>query len=741
MVEMDDRSSLDELSTNSKESSTFSLTFENYVDLQTRLVLLPFNDSDCTGAVISSYKDVIPKKNDYISGNASCGNFENCNSLNINKSNDNSGEANIDKHSTDEGESKKLDTNENGVQSKSNSEDVNQEYPEEIGVSEENMNAANDVHLGDPTGNQSLPGNREKEKDSTNVEKSVDIDQKKSALLPDSGDASDDTSTEIKEKKTHDSISEDASDENIDSFETNQRYAEMTDDSKDKENLVRADKNNSNGEFMSCLSNDSVAKNDIKNELSPQEEKDEASSCLRDISIVSTNSQDAPIQSISNNSDADLNNDFTEKEPISPESCRDTDTSSNGQDTSNSSHDDYSSSTCDTRIERSILIRIPGDNVDGVRLMEQDFASILNSIRATPTPIILTFQQIDQIDDSSDESSDETSDEDAHNNKHTNADTGAVIKGRLQRWGSHFAGEAAILSRKAAELAKEKVNEIQQIQKENEMKEAAAAKITDSIIEEPSCPRNIANEISKQRPEICSIFLQTSSGKCIPLREDFYASRKGHNEDGKRTDDKRRAGRNLFRRNPPKLTNTSVLVIRNSESTTCPSLGYAYQWYRSKSIGLNNDGQSIGTRWEKIGGAKSVFFQPSATEVGFKIMCEVSIENPPKEHLSDTDVSPLTVECKSPFTVESDTVLFDAALKTFQPMKGKDSHICVSSFDKMVGAEDLEGTPVRLDLHTYRDPETKRRRCFFLKVFRDGGVSLLVSSTIKYCLLNFLHLC
>ena len=84
---------------------------------------------------------------------------------------------------------------------------------------------------------------------------------------------------------------------------------------------------------------------------------------------------------------------------------------------------------------------------------------------------------------------------------------------------------------------------------------------------------------------------------------------------------------------------------------------------------------------------------------------------------------PLVVICESPCEVESDKVLFDAALKTFQPMNGDDSHICVSSFDKFVGTDELENTTVRLDLHTHRDSKKEGHRCFFMKAFRAVGVS------------------
>ncbi len=43
-----------------KDKENLSLSFENYVDLQTRLVLLPCNDDDGTGAVIYSYAPTKP---------------------------------------------------------------------------------------------------------------------------------------------------------------------------------------------------------------------------------------------------------------------------------------------------------------------------------------------------------------------------------------------------------------------------------------------------------------------------------------------------------------------------------------------------------------------------------------------------------------------------------------------------------------------------------------------------------
>ena len=367
-------------------------------------------------------------------------------------------------------------------------------------------------------------------------------------------------------------------------------------------------------------------------------------------------------------------------------------------------------------VEGAILIGIAGSEETGIDYREHDFTSILCTIRDLEGPIILSFERPQLEQESHIECMEKEPNTAADNIgteiEHQHGDGAAIIKGRLQRWGTQFAGEAATRARKAViagrDLAKEKVNEIQQIQQNDNVTEAV--KVQAEV--------ETKKEVKKEEPEICGLFLQTSSGKCIPLTEQLYGPRRVDNSSRK----------NLFRKNAPTITNTSVLVIRISLEQPCPALGYKYQWYRTKSSPFGYDDQALklNDSWLKLDGATSVVFQPSATDVGFRVKCVATIEKPPKMY-SAFQVLPLVVTCELPFKIESDKVLFDAAHKTFRPINGDVSRVCVSSFDNMVGAEGLENTKLRLDLHTFRSLEKEGHRCFFMTAFGDSEVSYVVS--------------
>ena len=415
----------------------------------------------------------------------------------------------------------------------------------------------------------------------------------------------------------------------------------------------------------------------------------------------------------------------------------------------------------------AVLVRIQGANEEHVNCRTREFTTILNTIREKDSSsIILHFECVDihnndaidenDAEDGGMECVEETINDESRTEKQEQEDNTKAIGGRLQRWGSQFAGEARKAVIAGRDLAKDKVNEVQQ-QRQKEFIDDTAVEAqpngTEVALEsnvDMSIPRKVQVpsqdrfrlEMKQVGPRICGMFLQTSSGKCIPLDEELLSPRARNDNDALSKGDDKRRRKNPFRKNPPTITNTSVLVIRTSADKPCPALGYTYQWYRSKESRMGSDNQELryDDCWSKLDGATSVVFQPSSTDVGFQIKCVATIANPQESLVIDMHDGPLINSLVLPVQIESDKVLFDAALKTFKPRNGEDSRICVSSFDSMMGMEGLNNVRITLDLHTFRSEEKDGHRCFFMKAFNaseeplyEGNEQITNISVGTYC--------
>jgi len=75
------------------------------------------------------------------------------------------------------------------------------------------------------------------------------------------------------------------------------------------------------------------------------------------------------------------------------------------------------------------------------------------------------------------------------------------------------------------------------------------------------------------------------------------------------------------------LSNSSLLVIRQSPSDAAP-IGSTFQWYKA-----------CGSEWKSIVGATNAAFQPSATEIGWRLHCVVTlqIEESEREIICESD--------------------------------------------------------------------------------------------------------
>ena len=86
------------------------------------------------------------------------------------------------------------------------------------------------------------------------------------------------------------------------------------------------------------------------------------------------------------------------------------------------------------------------------------------------------------------------------------------------------------------------------------------------------------------------------------------------------------------------VTNSSLLLVRMSVTQPCPAQGYEFQWYRS-------DGGK--QRWKELDGATHSAFQPSATEVGYRLRCLVTQFNEDDEKVNEIELDTGIVQASS----------------------------------------------------------------------------------------------
>ncbi len=605
-----------------KDKENLSLSFENYVDLQTRLVLLPCNDDDGTGAVIHSYTPTKPIHELEGKGDEPCGN---------------------EKISTCDATS---------------TTDCTNGMLNEI----EHDEKKNDGGVTDDELTDNVKGGRSAEEG--NSSSCLDTDGDQSISCKAIGAESDDKVGSDQNDKNHKCGPPSESMLPAENCVTEgEDQSQLPDACSDNGNTCKDE-----GEGDNIHKNDSP---ETGKKLTLRQENTSVGDGSRsaDLDVVES---DAAVGAIEEKIEQDQDN--TEANVM-----------------------------LNTDPEGAVLINIIGIGWSDRELRFKDFSSILSTIREAPTPITLIFEKQSSVElkqQTEDEAKVETecrpegtasrSDE----NGHQNGRKSLQGKGRWRRWG----GEAASLARNAViagkELAEKQVTERQKAQQHSTTNTASTQETSDRD--------------SKECPDFCGLFLQTSSGKCLSLNEDLYTSKKKINEgESSRPEERRRIS--LFTKSPPNITNTSVLVIRISSDRTCPTLGYRYQWYRSTSkknpASINN--------WEKLEGATSVVFQPSATDVGYRVKCMV--ERTENEKIE-------TARCELPFVIKSDQVLFDAARKTFHPLHD-DGESRVSCFNNMLGREEFQG--LRMPINLYTNMNDENRQSGFFITMGEADVSPL----------------
>ena len=385
-----------------------------------------------------------------------------------------------------------------------------------------------------------------------------------------------------------------------------------------------------------------------------------------------------------------------------------------------------------------------------------DFTYILSAIRDVEAPISLQFLQADD-EGFTDENDAEIRIPESNSRPVPNGQSGAVAAGetdsatastgimstRLSRWGSR-ASQLALEAKEKARIAIEEAE--RQLEKKgiaDRLASVTSSKIDGGEGSEPNAeetegdadeeltptPRSWEEAGLDQPP--CGLYLQKASGafaqldispdiadapqvpqisesslsNAVPLRPTLSSS-----SVSSRSSIAGLSWRKKLARLHP-VTNTSVLLVRAAAESPCPAKGYEYQWYRSckrnaddtSSVSYTsshsgaNDASSLESvdGWFALDGATYAAFQPSATDIGHRIRCVVTIHSTAgisgasdEKHIKD---GPIRVICELPFPVVADPSLFSAARQGFAAPNG-------GIFANLKGRGNASGRSFRLQI-------------------------------------------
>ena len=356
------------------------------------------------------------------------------------------------------------------------------------------------------------------------------------------------------------------------------------------------------------------------------------------------------------------------------------------------------------KIVGSILIAIPGEknlNSQDVEWRCEEFSTIFSAIRFSPNPIVLKFETIpfeNSIVSSNGlkrrESISLVSSQFCQNNEHyTDQDSDyfseyssgdsvtpienntGFLNEKLQLWGLQmqnrkmFTDRTTSRARSALNIRRENAqkrqfSDIQQYNsKEHRHSISSSGTKSESVI-----------ATSWPHENMCSLYLQTSNGKCIPLTDSHYCDRTSDSLSSVSSVTSHSSGNSkdrisLFRRSPPTISNTSVLVIRSSAHDSFPRGGFKYQWYRSWEVIDSSEpcdsSANNNLYWIELPEATHYVFQPSASDIGHRVKCVVTINAQPETNNSE-EWMPISLACELPRQIEADKTLYDVALKSFE---------------------------------------------------------------------------
>ena len=373
----------------------------------------------------------------------------------------------------------------------------------------------------------------------------------------------------------------------------------------------------------------------------------------------------------------------------------------------------------------------------------KDFTSILSTIREAPLPIVLVLQKLDGGGEDSKDADQEVSrekencpqddaststsatpeecDVDSMSSSKVKGGGGNEWSDRFSSWGSKVRATSATLAAEAASSAASlaaAANEAAERAKAN--RQAAVA--LDNALKNAE---RAASETSR-----CSMFVQCSAGKFVPLQQPSTSS-----------------SSSISSNNNPKVTTSSVLLIRESAKEPCSSRGFSFQWYRSYrrpsstdgsvSEICSKDGSMDGSNdettedaslvsescleWTILPNAVYAAYQPSATDVGHYLRCVVTIDTlDGRQHDSDDDShnedDEDTVICSTHCVIAADMELFSGATQALT--RG-------AKFGNISGRGNAEGRTFRIHVEISReisdDSSSKAGTTSAVTIFQISG--------------------
>ena len=244
----------------------------------------------------------------------------------------------------------------------------------------------------------------------------------------------------------------------------------------------------------------------------------------------------------------------------------------------------------------------------------------------------------------------------------------------------------------------------------------------------------------RQREAACSIYLQSSSGAYFPVGIHANA-----------------AETSKPRSTSLKVTTSSLLVVRQSPTEPCPPKGFSFQWYRSSVAGggqaslLDDASLSSGSisassascassrhscdaasagedsaniEWVPLEGATFAAFQPSATLVGRRLRCVISVETEDSSSETDTDddldsvnMDPTVIVCEVSQSVSADMALFNGARQAL--VRG-------AKFGGLVGLGNANGRTFRLEVSLAVCKKRRNKVFGAIAIYQNSGTESLL---------------
>eukprot|EP00956_Cyclotella_meneghiniana_P031754 scaffold84431_cov72-Cyclotella_meneghiniana.AAC.2 len=231
------------------------------------------------------------------------------------------------------------------------------------------------------------------------------------------------------------------------------------------------------------------------------------------------------------------------------------------------------------------------------------------------------------------------------------AQAASELRGRLSRWGFKAATKAAEAAQAVQELREERQRKMAE---ERDNQEPCEEKKCDGPAPTPSSNSSSDSTTS----DCCHLFLQTALG-FIQLDKPIETLSSSY----------------LFspQKKSATVTNMSVVAVRLSEEKACPvgKNAYKFQWYRSKNE--CNNSESLPTDWCKLHGACYAAYQPSVSDIGYKLSCVVEFGEGPK---SQRLILPISVSTDLDLLESAKATLFKDSSEnwvTFSSLKSSGS--------------------------------------------------------------------